>query len=154
VIGQYALVAASAPSGVEIATEYWDLRLAFWRSFAGALGLRSIALLVFTIGSAERPLGDSIAAVLGGMVVFTVWASVFPRVAAVALTILVEIAAFGGPLVAFFRRDVWLLASVPFDLVAFLLARRAWALVNPYKLARRRARRVRREVRIRAGGGM
>ncbi|MCU1468568.1 MAG: hypothetical protein JWM72_4496 [Actinomycetia bacterium] len=147
-------VAETGSSGVEIATEYWDLRLAFWRSFSGALGLRSIALLIFTIGLPGSSLRQAIAVVLFGALLFTVWAGLFPRAAAVVLTIVVAIVGFGGPLVAIAQRDPWLLLSVPFDLLSFVLARRAVPVAKPYKLARRRARHVRRDVRIRAGGGM
>jgi hypothetical protein len=154
VIGHYACVAEGTASGVEIATEYWDLRLAFWRSFSGALALRTIASLIFTIGSTGSSFRYAIEVALLGAVLFAVWAGFFPRAAAAVLTIFAAIGAFGSPFVALSHRDAWLLASAASDLLAFFLVRRAWAVARPYKLARRRARHVRRDVRIRAGGGM
>ena len=107
-----------------------------------------------TLGLPGSSLRHAIEVVLFGAVLFTVWAGVFPRAAAVVLTILVAIGGFGGPLVALAQRDAWRLVSVLFDFVAFFLARRAVPVATPYKRARRRARQVRRDVRMHAGGGM
>jgi hypothetical protein len=147
-------VAETSPTGAEIATEYWDLRLAFWRSFAGALGLRSIALLMFTSRLPDRSLGHAVGDVLFGVCLFVAWAGLLPRAAALVLTILAAIAGLGGPFVAASQRDALLLGAVPLDLLAFVFARRAVRVAKPYKIARRRARRFRKAVRIRAGGGM
>ena len=142
------------PSGQVIAREYWDSRLAFWRSFAGALGLHAIAVLIVDVGASGDSLRYVIGAVFFGSCLFVAWAAVFPRAAALVTTILVAFAGFSGPLVALLTRDGWLFGACLFDLVAFFLAKRAWTVAQPYKVARRRARRRRKDVRISAGGGM
>ena len=73
----YSCVVESSAAGVEVATEYWDLRLAFWRAFAGALGVRSIGLMI-ALGLAGSTLRHAIGVVLFGDCLFVIWAGLFP----------------------------------------------------------------------------
>ncbi len=131
-------------------------KASFWRTFAVALGLHSIAIVI-AIGLAGGSHALALTTVLFGACVLGVWAALASRGAVVALIVILLVSTLSSVVAIVLDHDFAVAFATPLDAVAMFYAWQSFPRASSYLEDKRHqeqaARRYEREERWRPGSG-